>query len=511
VAATAAVSITLVAGVTAAVWEAHRAKVQQAKAERRFDEVRHLARTVLFDYHDAIKDLPGATPIRERLVKDSLHYLDSLASEASDDPGLQAELASAYERVSEVQGGALSANLGDTAGAIESAKKALNIRAGLLQTDPQGFETRRDIATSYYKLGTLLWETGDMAAASSHLGNALRLRKELADANPEQIALRKDLASAYDRQGMILLELGDAAHALENHRKNLEIVMALPAADQRSEGTRRLYSVAYEHIGSALMQSGDLGGALENNRKALTIRAALATDFPLNSDYQRTLLVSYYNEGEILSAMGRWREALESYRKDLALARKLSAADPKNEQYRGDLAYALVREGDMLVKLSDPGNALSSYRRSEEMRAADVRADSSHLWKRSSLIEARAKICKTLARLEQAANAAAQCESTLALMQSTAVDAGNAAIRGFFADTYADLGEAFAALAQRTSIANDERTRQWRSARDMYQRSSDIWQDMKRRGTLSKVDAAKPDSAAREVARCDAALSKLTH
>ena len=91
---------------------------EKARAERRFNEVRQLARSVIFDYHDAIKDLSGATAIRERLVKDGLAYLDSLANEASGDPELQRELAAAYDRLGDVRGEQYSAaNLGDAAGA----------------------------------------------------------------------------------------------------------------------------------------------------------------------------------------------------------------------------------------------------------------------------------------------------------------------------------------------------------------------------------------------------------
>ena len=92
---------------------------------------------MLFDYHDAIENLSGATAIRERLVKDGLAYLDSLAGEASDDPELQRELAAAYDRVGDVRGKAYSAaNLGDFAGATESYSKALQIREALVAARP---------------------------------------------------------------------------------------------------------------------------------------------------------------------------------------------------------------------------------------------------------------------------------------------------------------------------------------------------------------------------------------
>ena len=73
------VFLSLLGGIIATTRQAQRARVQEAtakaekaRAERRFNDVRQLARSVLFDYHDAIKDLPGATQVRERLVKDAL-------------------------------------------------------------------------------------------------------------------------------------------------------------------------------------------------------------------------------------------------------------------------------------------------------------------------------------------------------------------------------------------------------------------------------------------------------
>ena len=69
----------------------------RARADRRFNEVRQLAHSVLFDYADAIDRLPGSTPVRARLVKDALSYLDNLSKEA-DTPQLQREIVDAYVR-----------------------------------------------------------------------------------------------------------------------------------------------------------------------------------------------------------------------------------------------------------------------------------------------------------------------------------------------------------------------------------------------------------------------------
>ena len=65
-------------------------KAERDKAERRFDQVRKLANTVLFEYHDGIAKLAGSTPIREKMVKDALEYLDNLAYKNIDDASLKA-------------------------------------------------------------------------------------------------------------------------------------------------------------------------------------------------------------------------------------------------------------------------------------------------------------------------------------------------------------------------------------------------------------------------------------
>jgi non-specific serine/threonine protein kinase/serine/threonine-protein kinase len=500
-------------GIVATILEARRARVheqlartEQAKAERRFNDVRKLAHSVLFDYHDAIKNLPGATPVRQMLVRDALQYVDNLASEAMGDRSLLRELASAYERVADVQGGSMEANLGNTAGAIESGKKALQIRASLLASDPKNNGLHRELASSYWKVGGLLWETGDMSGASDYVRQALRLRQDLVKAEPANRALRSDLLTAYDRMGMLLLEQGDASGALEHFRRSLEISTSAPQSERATESTRRAMSVAYEHIGSALLDMDDLAGALENNTRALSIRAALSHEFSLNSDYRRTLQVSYYNQGEILARLGRTRDALDSYRRDVAVGETFLRTDPSNEQSRGDLAYGLIRVGDMLFKLSRYLDALANYRRSEDLRSKDVKADPAHLWKRSSLIEVKAKICKTLVAAHQGTEAKEFCSNSLSLMEATKLDAGNAVIRSFFADTYLDLGQAEAMLGANEQVVPDERRNHWQAARGIYVRSLEIWRDLKRRKILSPSDRGKEEGVLRKIALCDAAL-----
>src|SRR5262245_21413229 len=110
----------LVAGVAVSTWQA-------SVARRRFNDLRQLAHTVVFDVNDTLSAIPGTTAARKLVVETALHYLDRLGRDNLSDPQLREELAAAYVRIGEVQGGAFLANLGDSAGALESFRKALAI------------------------------------------------------------------------------------------------------------------------------------------------------------------------------------------------------------------------------------------------------------------------------------------------------------------------------------------------------------------------------------------------
>ena len=92
----------LLGGTALASWQAHEASQQRDRAEHRFSEVRQLAHALLFDYHDEIQLLPGATALRQRLLGDARQHLDSLAREAGDDAALLRDLGVAYRRLGEL-------------------------------------------------------------------------------------------------------------------------------------------------------------------------------------------------------------------------------------------------------------------------------------------------------------------------------------------------------------------------------------------------------------------------
>src|SRR5580693_2942809 len=181
VAATAAAIIILIVGIVATLREAQIAREQasiarsqRARAEARFNDVRKLANSLMFEVHDSIKDLPGSTAARKLLTDRAVEYLDSLSQEASGDVALQGELAAAYDRVGDLLGYNGAANLGDLSGALKSYEKALAIRESAVANAGKQ-QMREDLLNDYFHLSFVLNDSGDYVGALANVQKAIPL------------------------------------------------------------------------------------------------------------------------------------------------------------------------------------------------------------------------------------------------------------------------------------------------------------------------------------------------
>jgi serine/threonine protein kinase/tetratricopeptide (TPR) repeat protein len=515
VAAAAVIILTLLIGIAATGWEAHialaeraRAEAAGARAERRFNQVRKLAHSVLFDYNEAIQDLPGSTPVRERLVKDALEYLDSLAGEANDDPSLQRELATAYEKVGDVQGRTLRANMGDTSGAKDSYRKALRIRETLVAANPKDSSLRSDLADSYREFGRLLWTASDTAGGLENAGKNVVLREALTAENPSDMQARFNLGVSHADVGEILLEQGLTTGAAESFGRALAVFEALLADEPSNEKYRLAVDFVYQKSSEVMLWRGDAVGALAAIRKALAMDMKLSSAYPTNTHYRQEVGVDFEKVGNTLENLGDVNGALESYRKELRIFEEQSVADPTNAQFRGDLSSAYLKVGSMLARTGKPADSLLHQRRALAIREELATADPLDLWKRWDLIESYAKTGNALAKDGNAVAARDACSKTQALLADTIDDPTNVFLRSYRAYASSDVGEALTIIAASDRTALAERSGLRVTAEALYHQSADIWEEMRKNGTLSSSDAIRSDRLTREVAESQDAFKK---
>jgi len=374
-----------IAGLTTTIWQNMVARAERAKAERRFNDVRKLANSNLFELHDAIANLPGSTPARELLVKRALEYLDSLSQESNGDPELQRDLISAYLKVGNVLGNPNNANLGDTAGALQSYRKALAIAERLTAVNSADAQAYRFLGVISEKMSDVQAGTGDVPGAVESARRSLAISRAIAETTPTNPEARQYLAISHIKLGDVLgnsnfPNLGDQAGAMQNYRLSSEILEYLNGTDSANPKTHRLLGLIYERIGTMLELDGKVDEALNTYRQSLAIRDLLATAYPTNTDAVRDAAVAHEKIGNIMTAKGELTEALESRRKSLEIFQSLVHADPQNVQARQSLAISYIHFGDVLGNPQAPNlgrqaEALKNYQLALEILHATNGAD----------------------------------------------------------------------------------------------------------------------------------------
>ena len=387
VAAAAFIALALAGGLAVAMLEARRARAAEARAERRFNDVRQLANSVVFELHDQIRDLPGSTPARQVLVRRATEYLDRLAKEKGDDRSLIRELAAAYGRVADVQGNPYQANLGDLQGSASSYRKALDLLVPLTAKSDALDEDHEALAGLYLRSGGVQLALGRPDRAVAQTGHGVALRRSLFEKSPNDPGRGRDLATALRMHAYNLSVLGRQKEATEVLAEQARILRNLLKAAPADETLRRELGQNRYVTGLALDRSGDQPGAIAALREAIELQKGLVAENPNPVPARRDLYWSLTDMGGVLLRAGDLNGSDANYEAAMDVARVLERSDLKSSDGRTMVAIAHLNLGGNLARL---GQHEASRRHRSEARAALeslLAAEPSNTWLGGMLAE----------------------------------------------------------------------------------------------------------------------------
>ena len=358
----------------------------EERAEERFEQVHKLAQSFLFDFHDEIKDLSGATPVREFVVSQALDYLGSLADlETLDDPRLVSDIMQGYMRVGDVQGGLGLANLGDTAGALASYERAAELAERWTMLEPENPGARLSLADAHMLVGDMLSVRDDIAGAMEKyetsrtilvqttkasdtlraermlarlhhkIANVLRLSsryeeaaaeyaaagkiiERLAQDNPDNSLYQNDLAQNLLKQvHLLFFTQGDSPELMGLIDRAMALIRVSLDAEPENSLYLRDLSIASDYRAETLLLRGDVAAALTQFQEGQRIAEQLYRIDPENMQAYRDVLVGHNNLGRALMASERHAEAVTEFEAALKIAETLLAGDSQNTQARRDV------------------------------------------------------------------------------------------------------------------------------------------------------------------------------
>jgi len=416
--------LSLLAGLIVTAIEFRQARSERALAESRFEDVRKLAHTFIFDVHDAIQNLSGATPARSLIAKTGTEYLDRLAgapmSNAALKDSLQQELAEGYVKIGDVEGNPFVSNLGDIAKALENYRKALALGTAVLKRNPKDVNALREMARIHEKLGTVLPFAGKATDALNETNEAVALYSQVLAANPDDVQAKVDLSRGYEAQGDVVggtqgINLGRKKEAVVAYQHGFEILPDVPPghklaaritrariilqmkltdltayenpsaalakfkeihataqeasrANPTDASARNLAGVVLDKIANAQNLLGDTKGALESYRQGIEPAEEELRADPTNGKAQYNLMVGYKNLGDVYYYQGKsMPEALRCFRRAAELLDALIQADPKNVVNRQRLAETMSYIASAELSTGKPVEARRDAKRSLEI------------------------------------------------------------------------------------------------------------------------------------------------
>ncbi len=412
--------VSLVGGIVATSWQAHTANRERARAERRFQEVRGLATSVLFEIHDAIANLPGSTQARELLVTRAQRYLDGLASESGDDPGLQRERAMAYQRIGDVLGLPTRANLGRTAEALISYTKALDIEKKLTTADPSNRTFQADLAAIYNNICQVHQSSGHFGESLDACLNAERIQQARLAADPGSLQLRADLAATYQNLAGAYFSLGDWAHSREERTRALSEFQELHRRQPGDEVYLNELANAYHRMAGLEEQNHHFTEARTNALQAVALYNEISDRHP--GDLRRRMGWTFATQrlGSILISLNDLPGALNAFSQVLPIREQLRALDPHDARAKVNIANSHAAVGVVLLMMGRPREAQPHFEEQLRLAAALVKQDPLRVEHRYSLSEAYENLGRVAALLRQTGHARSQLNEALRIYDGLA-------------------------------------------------------------------------------------------
>jgi tetratricopeptide (TPR) repeat protein len=367
VAACAASILLIVGGLAATSWAWLQAEAARKDASERFDQVRAIAGTLMFDVYDDIEKIPGTFSARETLASTAQAYLETLATPGTASPEVLLDVALGYARLSGILNRQAVSDPENRLHGRAAWDKSFGLLSELTQTHP-------DTAAVFLALGKLHSSRGaDLTyidnkpvEARVSLDRALDAFAEAesrAPADPDlaaaRLTARQRYADSYKWQRAYADTVRIAEEALA------EIAVALQRWPDHP-GLLKVQADTYQLLGEARYFLDDYNQAIADYERSLAANNRISSLTGPDQALDNALIVSHWSRGNALIELQRPEEAALDYERAIVLLEVQTARDPGDAStarrlavLRGSKAMALVRTGaaDEAVRLMEETNA----------------------------------------------------------------------------------------------------------------------------------------------------------
>jgi serine/threonine protein kinase/tetratricopeptide (TPR) repeat protein len=338
------------------------AELERTKERQRYRDVRSLASSLLFDLYDGVRDLSGSATARRLIVAKAQRQLEILTADGGNDIGLQRDLAACYERMGELQVDAHRPDKNNAAAALDSYRKAVDLRRKISERPDALPRDRRDLALSLAKLGEGEFRAGDAKRALGEYQSGWTIVQSLALSEPADSSMRTALGTLDERRCIVLLAAGNNAGALEACQEALSTLSPMAQKAPDDVQIQRLIATTEGSYANAERLSKNPQEAEKYARLALESLQRLELLAPNNADYRRLASTTETILAGSLASTGNLPASLEAFRRSVQAMRVALEIDPEDLGSAMRLSVTLLAFSGRLAAGGDQNSAHDTAR-----------------------------------------------------------------------------------------------------------------------------------------------------
>lgn len=342
----------LIAGLIITTTLYRQAEAATREAQARFEDVRQLARTMMFDVYEEIDRVPGTIEGRQKLVNSAQKYLDNLANDKRATIELRQEVVEGHIQLARITGSPKGGSLFD----IETANKHLETASDLLS----GISVENQDKKTLNLLGRLNFRRAEISIdPDAKLEQALFELETSEDyygkavaADPDNFNLKLEAVSPVSVKAVVLLRQNKKEEAEATAKAGIELVNALLEAQPENREALRVRSGALRTLGEVLTISGKFEESLEPLSQSIKDQDILAPGGQYDFAVTRGKMIAHWRRAFALANLKRNEEAVEEYEAAIALAELNLTRDPMDPDAKRAL---VVYQGEIFLPYSQLG------------------------------------------------------------------------------------------------------------------------------------------------------------
>jgi tetratricopeptide (TPR) repeat protein/tRNA A-37 threonylcarbamoyl transferase component Bud32 len=357
------------------------ANQQLSDANQRERTAREQAETNFALAKDAVEKYLGAVTadadlkkadfnqLRKKLMQTAVPFFETFVQQHADDPALEAERGSAYQRLAGLQN-----DLGELPAAKAAAEQANRIFARLSDQFPNESRYRHKLALSLNYLAMTHNSMGQAEAAAEAMGRAALAWQKLIAQEPGEAQYRSELGNCLNNRGVLLQNAGKFDQAEAAYRQALSLRQKLAEESPQSARYRLGLSRTLNSLGVLAVESGKPRDGEVYFQRALALGEKLLAEAPDNPEYAAGLGISCNNLGSALQDQSKMSEAAQVYRKAIGVRQKLIDRYPSVVFYRFVQATSFFNLGSCSCDLGQAAQCETAFRQAialEEKLVAD--------------------------------------------------------------------------------------------------------------------------------------------